>query len=82
MIVGAKTVVKELKKAGFHPHPGVIDAKGGGGGEIRVKVVAESNRYRLVVTGSGVQEIFLYGKIDFPRLQEVLTSKISKVCFQ
>ncbi|MBF0144614.1 MAG: hypothetical protein HQL84_00830 [Magnetococcales bacterium] len=68
----AALLCKALRKAGFHPHPGPINARGRGGGDCRVKISSDSGRIRLRVTGHGVQEVFLYGPVDLDRLVQAI----------
>jgi hypothetical protein len=71
---GAK-VCKILQRAGFYPHPGLIRGRSGRGGELRVKISADSGRTRIRVAGGGVQEIFLYGSVDL----KLVVSSLSDV---
>ncbi|MBF0108174.1 MAG: hypothetical protein HQL76_03230 [Magnetococcales bacterium] len=64
----AALLCKALRQAGFHPHPGPINARGRGGGDCRVKINSEPGRIRLRVTGHGVQEVFLYGPVAMDRV--------------
>ena len=82
LISGAKSVVKLLTKAGFKPHPGVIDGRGRRSGDVRIKVVSEPNRHHLIVSKDGVQEILLYGQVDTEHLLAVLKTKYKTVKFQ
>jgi len=70
---GAK-VAKILTKEGFFPHPGEISARAGGGGEIRIKIIADDGRTRIRVSGGGVQQIYIYGSVSLPELVETLSN--------
>jgi hypothetical protein len=74
---GAK-VCKILRRAGFHPHPGPISARSGRGGELRIKITSDSGRVRIRVSGGGVQEIFLYGAVDFESLVKSLADALGR----
>ncbi|MEG3637707.1 hypothetical protein [Magnetococcus sp. PR-3] len=60
----ARKVSVALIRAGFKPHPGPIDPKGGRGGSMRIKVSVDANRTRVRVAGGGVQVLYLYGTSD------------------
>lgn len=68
----AALLCKALRKAGYHPHPGPINARGRGSGDCRVKISSEVGRTRLRVTGHGVQEVFLYGPVDVAKIITVI----------
>ncbi|OSM04818.1 hypothetical protein [Magnetofaba australis] len=71
LIPNAEKVVALLRKAGYKPHPGPIDGRGGRGA-LRIKIVAQPNRTRIIVSGGGAQEIYLYGPVDLQQLFEIL----------
>ncbi|MBF0138689.1 MAG: hypothetical protein HQL74_00265 [Magnetococcales bacterium] len=68
----AALLCKALRKVGYHPHPGPINAKGRSSGDCRVKISSEAGRTRLRVTGHGVQEVFLYGPVDIAKIVSVI----------
>ncbi|MBF0621651.1 MAG: hypothetical protein HQL54_06955 [Magnetococcales bacterium] len=74
----AAKVCRQLRRAGFHPHPGPISARGGHGGALRIKISAEPNRIRLRIAGSGVQEVFLYGPIVLNDLIRTVQDQFGK----
>lgn len=70
----AALLCRALRKAGFFPHPGPINARGSGSGDCRIKISAENGRTRIRVTGHGVQEIFLYGSVDVEEVVRTIAS--------
>jgi hypothetical protein len=61
-----------IERAGLLAYPGVIDGRRGAGGPVRVVVTVEAGRHRVKVSGSGPQEILVYGPVDRARLSASL----------
>mgnify|MGYP006961543729 CR=1 FL=1 len=57
----AERAARALRALGLAPYPGVIDPKGGSRGGARVTIQVEPGRVRITVSGTGVQELLLYG---------------------
>ncbi|MBF0623605.1 MAG: hypothetical protein HQL82_02240 [Magnetococcales bacterium] len=68
----AAKVVAILRRAGFRPHPGTINPRGGHGGTMRIKITSEPGRTRIRVAGGGVQEVYLYGPVEPTRIIDAL----------
>ncbi|MBF0369081.1 MAG: hypothetical protein HQL52_06460 [Magnetococcales bacterium] len=78
----ANQVSRALKKGGWLVHPGPIDARGGRGGDLRVKINAESGRVRIRVAGGGVQELFLYGPVELNRVVESISTALGATAIE
>ncbi|MBF0604711.1 MAG: hypothetical protein HQL07_13590 [Nitrospirae bacterium] len=78
----AALVCKVLRRLGYRPHPGPIDARGRRSGACRIKISSEPSRTRLRITGQGVQEVFLYGPVVLADIIKALESMGAGICIE
>jgi hypothetical protein len=67
-----------IERAGLLPYPGIIDGRRGAGGSARVVVTVEPGRHRVKVSGSGPQEVLVYGPVDQDRLKRALEAEFGE----
>lgn len=72
-----KRVAKVIKRLGYVPHPGPIDPKRTRG-HARVTVTAERSRVRIVATGEGIQDVYLYGSVDHQSVVRALSGEFGE----
>ncbi|MEO5367050.1 MAG: hypothetical protein H7831_12035 [Magnetococcus sp. WYHC-3] len=82
LIPTARRVHAALTAAGWRPHPGPIDPRGGRGGALRVKINADPGRTRIRVSGGGVQELYMYGPVDLQQVRQVLASTLGEAAIE
>lgn len=73
MTDAARAVADLITREGVVVHPGIINPKAGRSGNVRIKIRIEGGRTTIVVSGTGVQELHVYGPLPESVLDRLRT---------